>query len=233
MADLVVLTPTRGRPAQFADLAEAIRATAALDVTLIGYVDDDDPARDAYLAQASSTVHIAVGPRRSLAGWTNAGALAAANSGAQYLASLGDDHLPRTRGWDRMLVDAILRLEGPGFAYGNDLYQGAALPTAWVASAEVVRALGWMMLPTCQHMYVDTAVLALGRAADRIAYVPEVVIEHRHPLAGKALWDASYRETNAGARYAVDKAAYDAWRANGLAADAAAVRALQYTRTGG
>ena len=92
--------------------------------------------------------------------------------------------------------------------------------------------LGWMMLPTCEHMYVDTAVLALGQAAGRIAYCPSVVVEHLHPLAGKADWDDSYRASNADERYAADQAAYEAWRTDGLAADAAAVRALQFPTPG-
>jgi hypothetical protein len=51
----------------------------------------------------------------------------------RYLASLGDDHRPRTKGWDRRLIDAIESLGGaPGIAYGDDKLQGAALPTAWV-----------------------------------------------------------------------------------------------------
>jgi hypothetical protein len=227
MADLVVITPTRGRPARFAELANAIRDTAVLDVDLVGYVDNDDPDRDVYRAMAAGPVHIAVGPRQSLSGWTNAGAHAAINSGARYLASLGDDHLPRTPGWDLRLIEAIEQLPGPGIAYGNDLFQGGALPTAWVVAAELVRAVGWMMLPACEHMYVDTAVLALGQAADRIVYRPDVVIEHRHPLAGKTAWDMSYRESNAESRYAADKAAYDAWcTGGGLEADAATVQAL-------
>jgi hypothetical protein len=233
MADLVVITPSRARPRQFAELAAAIRDTADLEVALVGLVDDDDPELLEYKALAGGLVYILTGPRQGLSGWTNKYAQYAAELDAPYLASLGDDHLPRTRGWDRQLVDAILHLDGPGWAYGNDLFQGAQLPTAWVQSAALVRELGWMMLPGCEHMYVDTAVLELGRAADRIAYVPEVVIEHRHPLAGKADWDASYRETNTDARYASDKAAYHAWLADGLAADAAAVKNLRHARTGG
>lgn len=228
MADLVVITPSRGRPGQFAELVAAIRDTATLEVSLVGYVDDDDPHRDDYLALAGGNVYIAVGRRQGLSGWTNAGAQAASHT-APYLASLGDDHRPRTRGWDQLLIAAIGQLDGPGFAYGNDLFQGAALPTAWVVSTEVVQTLGWMMLPTCEHMYVDAAVLALGRAAGRIAYCPAVTIEHLHPLAGKAAWDTSYRESNAGARYAADEAAYQAWLRTGLQADTAKINSLKGT----
>ncbi len=91
-----------------------------------------------------------------------------------------------------------------------------------------MRALGWMMLPTAQHMYVDNAVLELGRATGRILYRPNVIIEHLHPVAGKAAWDASYRESNADERYVADRTAFEAWRAEQLAVDTAAVEALVY-----
>jgi hypothetical protein len=224
MADLAVIVPSRGRPRQLGELLDAIYATAETDVDVYAAVDLDDPTRTEYTGEA---VFVA-GERRSLSAWTNylaervlAGTMV---EPPRYLASLGDDHRPRTKGWDRKLIAAIESLGGaPGIAYGNDLLQGARLPTAWVVSADLVRAVGWMMLPSCQHMYVDNAVLALGQAAGRILYCPDVVIEHLHPAAGKATLDDSYRESGAPERYAADEAAYTEWVRTGLAADAAKV----------
>jgi hypothetical protein len=231
MAELAVITPTRGRPDRFADMCEAIHRTARTDVRVYAALDDDDQADYGALLGRPYDVEVTRGPRRSLSAWTNVLAWRALDGPAppRYLASLGDDHRPRTVGWDRLLIDAIEQLDGPGFAYGNDLYQGAAMPTAWVVSADVVRALGWMMLPGCDHMYVDAAVLELGRAAGRIVYRPDVVIEHVHPLAGKAPVDESYRESNHPDRYAADRAAFEAWKADGLAADLAALLANNRT----
>jgi hypothetical protein len=75
-------------------------------------------------------------------------------------------------------------------------------------------------------MYVDAAILELGRAAGCIAYRPDVIIDHQHPLAGKTAWDGSYRETNAPAQYQADQAAFEAWRTSGLADDTATLIAL-------
>lgn len=229
MSDLVVITPSRGRVGQLDELTRACHDTTTGRVDVVGLVDDDDPYRAAYKGLPST--HVWTGPRRSLAGWTNYAAQilldCKPSEGPRYLASLGDDHRPRTRDWDLRLIEAIEQLDGPGIAYGNDLLQGEQLPTAWVVSADVVRALGWMMLPGCEHMYVDTAVAELGRSAGRIAYRSDVVVEHLHPLAGKADWDASYRETNTDARYAADRFAYEAWKRDGLEADAATIRALK------
>jgi hypothetical protein len=225
VADLAVIVPSRGRPQQLAELLDAIYDTADTDVDVYVAVDLDDPTRTEYTGPAVFTA----GERRSLSAWTNylADQLLTGTwiDSPRYLASLGDDHRPRTKGWDRKLIAAIESLGGaPGIAYGNDLFQGAALPTAWVVSAELVRAVGWMMLPQCAHMYVDNAVLELGRALGRIAYVPGVVIEHLHPAAGKAAVDDSYRESNAPERYAADRLAFEGWRdGGGLARDIAKV----------
>lgn len=231
MAELAVITPSRDRPVQFAEMAATVQATAGGDVAVHGYIDHDDPEFDAYWSQASASVYITAGPRRTLSGWTNLGAqtVLAAPDAPRYLASFGDDHRPRTKNWDRVLIDAVEQMDGPGIAYGNDLFQGERLPTAWVVSADLVRAVGWMMLPACEHLFVDAAVLELGRAAGRIAYRPEVVIEHLHPVAGKAAWDESYRASNAGRRYEADGRAFVAWRdGGGLVADAEKVKQLQH-----
>jgi hypothetical protein len=228
--DLVIITPTRGRPDRFAGLVDAVRATCALDVQVWAGIDNDDPA-DYGQACGADLVVAFRGARRSLSGWTNHLARIAVESDnpPRYLASLGDDHRPRTPHWDRKLAAAIEAMPGPGIAYGDDLLQRAQLPTAWMVSVEAVQAVGWMMLPTCEHMYVDNAVLELGRAAGRIAYRPDAVIEHLHPVAGKTAWDESYRETNHAARFAADREAFLAWKQTGMVADVA--KLLRRTRT--
>lgn len=228
---LAIITPTRGRPAQLREMVEAVHSTAAGDVRVMTGIDDDDPADylETMLGYTGDVVAYR-GERKSLCGWTNHLAQLALDgpNPPRYLASLGDDHRPRTKGWDRKLIEAIEQLPGPGMAYGNDLLQGKNMPTAWVASAEVVRALGWMMLPGCEHMYVDTAILMLGMTADRIAYRPDVIVEHLHPLAGKAQWDQSYRESNTEDRYAADRKAFEAWRDSQRFTDAQVLAALTH-----
>lgn len=213
-------------------MVEAVHSTAGGPVKVVVGLDLDDPAdyAETMLGYEGGEVVTYMLERKSLCGWTNRLAQLALDepNPPRYLASLGDDHRPRTPGWDLKLIEAIEQLDGPGFSYGNDLFQGAKMPTAWVASAEVVRAVGWMMLPTAEHMYVDTAVLELGRETGRIAYRADVIVEHLHYLAGKAVRDESYRQSNSDERYEADRAAFEAWRGGQLAADIAAVEALVY-----
>lgn len=145
--------------------------------------------------------------------------------GTTHVGFMGDDHRVRTRGWDQALTDAA----GPlGIAYGDDLLQGVELPTTVVMGADIVRTLGQMVPPTLQHLFVDDYWKALGVGMGRLRYVPDVVIEHMHPAAGKAEMDASYEITNHPDRYESDGAAWKAYRDGGaLHADLDALSALE------
>jgi len=64
----------------------------------------------------------------------------------EYIAFMGDDHRPRTIGWDQKLVDSIADINN-GIAYGNDLFQGINLPTAVLLKSSIVKTLG-----LCLHL---------------------------------------------------------------------------------
>jgi hypothetical protein len=207
LRDCGIFVPSRGRAPQLFLMIGAVLDTASAATDVIVAVDDDDPDTGAYAVLEDGLHHEKRviwqhGPRDSMAGWTTT---LADRFRDRYhaLASLGDDHFPRTYGWDDMLLDA-LATSGAPVAYGNDLHQGEKLPTAPLIPSRVVAALGWMCLPGCRHYFIDNAWNDLGPV-----YVPAVVIEHLHPDAGKARRDATYSE--AMPHWADDEAAYRAW----------------------
>lgn len=230
--DLLVLVPSRGRPGSIPGLAEAIATTAHTCPHLLVAVDDDDPALPGYQAlpvwtdpdpdhaspDAPLTAELTVGPRARLGPTLNA---IARERAAEHtaIAFLGDDHRPRTPGWDARCLEILGNLPrtghgdngGGGMVYGDDQFQGAAKPTAIVMSASIIRVLGWMVPPGLIHLYIDDAWLALGTAIGRIRYAPDVIIEHLTPYAGKSAWDAGYAEVNSPAQYADDQAVFTDW----------------------
>jgi hypothetical protein len=224
VADLVVIVPSRGRPHTVAEMAEAFEQTCTADTSLWFAIDDDDPTREKYWAVPSKGVFVAE--------TENASMVDALNKAARYLATgsplipaiafMGDDHRPRTKGWDRAYLDALTAR--PGIVYGNDLIQGENLPTQCAMSTEVVRALGHMAPPVLIHLYVDDYWLEIGRAAGCLTYLPDVVIEHVHPASGKAEMDDGYRRVNAPEMYQRDFAAYRAYMAEYGGRDIAAIR---------
>jgi hypothetical protein len=231
MRDLLVIVPSRGRPERLRAMLDACLSLSEADTDIAVAFDDDDS--DAYPSLAASygskRVWWFTGKRDTLAGWTNWVAFGPGTGGKyRAFASLGDDHLPWTPGWDRLLLEAIGGDGGEGIAYGNDLHQGDRLPTAPVISAGIVDALGWMCEPSLAHMYLDNVWADLGRAASCLAYVPGVVIEHLHPDAGKAVTDGTYAESLAGEE--ADRQAYERWRRDRMGIDVAKVRALRERR---
>ncbi|MEV6504774.1 hypothetical protein AB0M61_01465 [Streptomyces sp. NPDC051642] len=224
--NLTVLVPTRGRPQNLARLWQAFTATCQADTRLLACVDDDDPELPAYEAVHQAAYSdgsasaddprflLRVGPRIRLGPTLNAAALPVAEF-ADAIGFLGDDHLPRTVGWDGRYLEELERL-GTGLVYGNDLIQGAALPTQVAMTSDIILATGHMVPPGMIHLWLDNAWLALGQALDAITYLPDVTVEHLHPIAGRAQWDAGYQECNTDALSSADRAVFEAWQQNEL-----------------
>jgi len=231
MSGLKVIVPSRGRPHAALELADAFALTCTADTSLIFAVDTDDPAKAGYTEVAKAGLaSVITGDHTSMVDALNQRATGYAGLEDDLtpfaIAFMGDDHRPRTVGWDAAYLKALADL-GTGIVYGDDLLQGERLPTQCAMTADIVRALGYMAPPTLTHLAVDDAWLALGHAADCIRYLPDVVVEHLHPVAGKAGWDAGYRRVNSQAMYRRDLLEFERWKTEELPAAAVAVRALR------
>lgn len=201
---LAVIIPTRSRPEAIAQVIESFEATeTTADLFIV--CDDDDPRLDDYKALA---VNICIFARegKGMAKPLNKASKELAYN-YDFFAFLGDDHRPRTQKWDDAFEAELDKL-GTGLVYGNDLIQGEGLPTAVAMTSDIVRLLGGMTPPNMIHLYLDNFWLKLGQDLNRIHYLPEVIIEHLHPIAGKAEWDANYREVNAQEVYSADAVAF-------------------------
>jgi hypothetical protein len=195
---LAVLVPTRGRPDNALALYGAWESSIArADTSLVFIIDSDDPHRNTYY-----NVLKAFRNRLSILEFSDLESPPHARLGevlnkavgdlqADYIGFMGDDHRPRTYGWDRRVIAALADL-GTGIVYGNDLIQGPNLPTAVFMTADIPALLGYFVPPALSHMYLDNFWRDLGNAIGRLRYLPEVVIEHMHPIAGKAEWDPGY-----------------------------------------
>lgn len=221
------MCPSRGRPENVERLIRAWVETGATS-DLYVRVDDDDSKMEDYLKiinkfpfelysfkfEILHGTRIRIGPVLNSLGPE----LAEIYSSVGFL---GDDHVPRTSGWDSSLAFAV---SGGGIAYGNDLLQGEALPTAVLMSSDIIRATDQFCPPHQLHLYLDNYWLDLGKELGRIVYLPEVIIEHMHPGIGKASSDAVYGEVNS--LDAVDKEAYELYKKIKFYEDVEKVNAL-------
>lgn len=204
----LILVPTRGRPQNAIEVLKSHKEFSCKS-DLLFVVDTDDDELINYRSAVGLEYIVEVeNNTRGMAYPLNVAAKKYAND-YEFFSFIGDDHRLRTPDWDVALMRAIG--ERPGLSYGNDLLQGENLPTAVMMSSAIVRALGGMVPPKLKHLYLDNFWKALGNDLGNLAYLPGVIIEHLHPIAGKAEWDEGYRAVNANEIYAFDRLMFDAY----------------------
>jgi hypothetical protein len=219
--DLLVLLPVRGRPANLARFREAFAATATRGTDLLVIMDADDDSYNGQLGPGSDVTamicdRMPTGPKVNAAAAKHAGSYSA-------LMFMGDDNVPVTPGWDALLLEACAH---SGMAFANDLSGHAGLlPCSAMMTSDIVQALGWMALPSVSHFFMDNVWLELGQRAGCLTYLPGVVIDHRHPVWGKAASDELY-DTARPLYWEHDEAAFSAWKAGQMAADVETVKGL-------
>jgi len=220
-----ILVPTRGRPESICRQVKAFDDTAVFEIADVLYIiDADDPRHDEYqqVIQSLPPVNGPGGPQlMTRSSWQPL--VPKLNAAARFsiendlhcelstLVFLGDDHIPRTGRWLEQVLNATARWL---VVYGRDGFQDQRLPTWWAMSRQMVQLLGGMVPAPVSHLYCDDVVKALGEAAGVIKYLPDVLVEHMHPLAGKGRWDEQYRRVNHPELYARDRAVYESWRAS-------------------
>lgn len=220
--DLTIICPSRGRPEALAQLSSAFVGLCERQTRLIFVVDDDDPLKSRYFAKNPFNTSILVAPPtiRGMNGAMNWAFRHLERSGELGFAIgfMGDDHRPRTPGWDDKYLRA-LELMGQGFVYGNDLLQGENLPTQVAFTTDIARALGYMCPDEFQHLNIDVVWKDWGQAIGRLVYLDDVIVEHLHPLAGKARMDKNYRAVNNILVVRHDVEAYNLYKSNGRFAE--------------
>lgn len=195
---MCVVVPSRGRPENAERLAQAFKDTGA-EADLYIVIDNDDPKWNEYAKSENYKKLPADNKTGGCAKSLNTGAVLLLDITKyplyDYFVFMGDDHLPRTPGWDKAFIQALGH--NTGIVYGDDLLQGANLPTAYGMSRDLVNELRGMTFPGCIHLFFDNFVKQLGLDLEYLKYLPNVIIEHMHPLAGKTEMDEGYERVNA------------------------------------
>lgn len=201
-----ICLPTRGRPERFEQMYRSALETATGEVEVVAVYDDDDETIERY-PEGPTYVMSPVGMNQS-AMWN----LAWENATGDIAHMGADDLIYRTPGWDTTVTEAFGRWREPiGMVFVNDLYPlrdrpymgqtaADAIDGRFVFAAnpfvtrEWIDALdGFFTPPFYRSWEADTWIYLLAEALSRVAYVGDVVIEHLHPMAGKAEMDETYQ----------------------------------------
>lgn len=171
-------------------MALSAMETAENPIEIWGYLDEDDPAIDEYLD--TDTVQFYIGPRITLSDCWNK---LAQRATGQILHLAADDIRFRTPGWDSLVRNTFDEFKDKiAFVYGRDGIHDGKLGTHGFISRRWMETLGYFTWPDFPADFADTWLHDLALRIGRAVYLPELLIEHLHPIAGKAQWDRTHLE---------------------------------------
>jgi hypothetical protein len=207
---ILVICPSRGRPAQCREMVDSFLATSKMS-SLRLCLDNDDPQLDQYREGIRGRVSYTISIQNTITNLINDNWKYSADC-FKWFCVTNDDFVYRSEGWDEKLIASLKAYGGgTGIVYGNDLLQGVHMPTTSIVSRDIVEALGWLQMPRLIHLFGDNVWKHLGQRAECLYYRPDVIIEHKHFYGGKAVEDEIYKRTNARSMYDADKANFIKW----------------------
>jgi hypothetical protein len=211
VSGLLTIVPTRNRVENALGLLDTFYKTSTLsDSGLLFVVGTEDPRYDEYTRKFPKE-HLLLFPERGLVKALNYAVSCGYAEEYEALGFMGDDHRPRTIGWDRAYLDNLRELRY-GYVYGNDLLMGERIPTQVAISSSIVKALGFFGPPGFTHLNVDLTWKDMGEALGKLRYLPDVIVEHMHPANGKAEEDSGYKWANSSFMVKHDGIEYERWK---------------------
>jgi len=215
MSNLVIIVPSRGRPSLMKRFLDSWKLTTQGKSTIRIGLDANDPNLMDYIKSERNVYKTVFTSQLELNQKNNLLAMSEIEDGANIVGLLSDDFIFHTLGWEDKIIE--WQDQNKGICYGNDLLQGAALPTAPFIHEDIILPLGYTAPPILKHYYIDNYWLELGLRLEKIKYLPDIVIEHSHWSNKKAIKDLTYSQSEA--LMGEDKKAWDHYRETKLSND--------------
>lgn len=190
----LIMVASRNRPRKLSEMLASFNATKLSSTEIAIYVADNDPCLEEYREILKPYIH-------KIGKWITQGDVfnlfSSEFKNVEFYGTINDDHIYHTKEWDKSLTGAIASQgNGWGLACANDLltdWNKFKHPGATIISGNIVRTLGYYTWPKFRWIGIDFAQGALFTKLNRLYYLPEVIVEHRHWLNSKAKKDDNYR----------------------------------------
>ena len=195
-ARILVRMPTRSRPAQALRVLDLYRGLAGRPVDIEVILDEDD---ETLTSEVLYRFH-ALGARMCFGAHKTK--IEACNGGRfndwDILVLASDDMVPVKDGW-ALRVAELFKEHWPHFdgaIHLDDGYAHDRVCTLSIMGRRLYRQFGYVYHPSYESVYCDDEYTETLRALGRIVYIPEKLIEHHHPAAGKGKTDELYLKNN-------------------------------------
>ena len=221
-----ILTPTRNRPANCERFIKSVYNSTKTrkNVEMLFYVDEDDPAIEAYKSlhwhaqkeyEGFKKIEFVFGNPMSVSKSWN---IIAERCIGDVLIMGNDDLVYQTDGWDEKLDQELdqYRADKVYVAWMNDGINGEKHCAFPIVSREWYECLGRFTPGTFHFGYNDTWIFEVGKMLERLHYIPFIHAEHLHFSVGKSEMDDTYahnRTKEKGNLYAKDQVLFNKTRA--------------------
>lgn len=205
----IVICPSRERVEKLKEMVESFNKKSSPQSALLIMLDSDDPRIEEYKELLGTKTAYHVGNRDTNTKLFNLAFQMFPNF--EFYSMSNDDFVYLTACWDVKLMSDIKEIGKWGIAYGDDRVAGDKYPSHPIISGNIVRALGWLQLPSLKYLCGDWVWAVIGKGTGRLYYDQNVIIQHKHPFDKKTTPDAIFEKTNSQQMYAVDHDSYKRW----------------------
>ncbi len=211
MEQIAIIVPTRSRAGNLAQLKQSWEQTTSGKSIFCPVIDNDQLDEYAEIIGGTNwlpsdwSVHNDY-PLSSVEKINHVAEVLSKNY--PIIGFISDDFIIHTQGWEDKIID--WQMKNKGICYCNDLLQSESLPTAVFIHSDIIKALGYMGIPSLKHYYVDNYWLDIGTRLKKLKYFHDIVIEHKHWSNGKAQKDELYQKTS-NTLWDRDKLAWDTY----------------------
>ncbi len=222
-APILAICPTRERVKKCGDMLKGFEDNQSGSIDLLFCIDEDDPQLKGYKALLSDDVAYLVQPPMTITEIYNKVAIELLPD-YQIYHQANDDFRYRTKNFDKTIVKEFKK-SGQGIYYCDDGFWRNELCVAPFITSEVIKATGWLQLPSLKHLCSDLVWQEIGEALSIINYLPSVYIMHDHPETTGIPKDATTLRVNSPEMYRHDKLEFIRWMRNDSASVIALIRA--------
>ena len=201
-----LLCPTRGRPDRVCVMLESIiKTTEKLEnVEILFYIDSDDDKKDDYIASINNLLNQYNNPFKRVLphigepmsvskSWN----IIAKKCEGDILVMANDDEVWITKGWDRRLNEEADKFPDDIYCiYFDDGITHGKICAFPMVSRKWYETLGYFTPGIFKFLANDTWIEYIAMHIDRLHYVPDVLIEHRHYLHNKSEMDETYKRNS-------------------------------------
>lgn len=211
---ILVLVPTRRRPASIDRLRRSFLNTHTNKSELLVILDEDDEGN--YCRYENLKYETYNGEIGYCQEKMNSVAIKYCHE-YRYIGFIGDDNEFITEGWDSKIFSALSSVGENSIAYINDQLQDYCTVNMDCCrnvflDSSIVKKLGYFAPHCLRHFYQDNFWFSTGTELNTLVYLDQVKVKHWHYLVGTAKEDEVYKLAYRNNKIETDRLSYETYK---------------------